>query len=208
MKRFLFAVLCPVMLLTLAGLPNLYAQAQMPVPPDPSSLPGVRSLYAHQGDNTIIAYATPDGYARVRALVKHLDGNLDVIRTDVSFVSVTPAALKDLGNTTAASDTALLAAFQAGCLPAGDHVRLTTREDTPIDALLRDPGNGTLPFSLVPREDGDGALSVELLQPAVISQTVTSGGTVVARLPTAPNGTLRLLFLTPTLLPGGARLGR
>ncbi len=208
MKRFCFAALCPVFIVSLTTLLAGSVRAQVPAASGQSLLPGVGSIYAHQGDNTIIAYATPDGYARVRALVRHLDGDLDMIRTDVSLVTVSPAALKGLGITPAASDTALLAAFHSGRLPASDHIRLTTREDTPIDALLHDIGNGRIPLSLVPREDADGALSVELLQPAVTSQAVGSGGTVVARLPDAPNGTVRLLFLTPTLLPGGTRLGR
>lgn len=208
MKHFSFARLGSALLSALAVLLPVCATAQANTAPDQSPLPGVRSVYAHEGDNTIIAYATLGGYAHVRALVRHLDGDLDIIRTDVSLVLVTPAALKELGGGAAASNASLLAAFQAGRLPTQDHLRLTTREDTPIDALLRDIGNSRLPLSLVPREDEDGALSVELLQPAALSVTAAPGGTVVARLPDAPVGTLRLLFLTPVLLPSGARAGR
>ncbi len=208
MKRALANALCPLVLAACAGLPALSAHTQTPDASGSVLPPGVRSLYAHEGDNSIVAYATPDGYANVRALVKHLDGDLDIIRTNVSLVTATSATLKTLGLAADASNASLLAAFQSGRLPATDHLRLTTREDTPIDALLRAPGDGSIPLSLVPREDADGALSVELLQPAATNITVDPSGIVVARLPGASPGTLRLLFLTPTLRPGGSRAAR
>lgn len=208
MKRALANALCPLVFAACAGLPALSAHAQTPDASGSVMPPGVRSLYAHKGDNSIIAYATPDGYANVRALVKHLDGDLDIIRTDVSLVTITSATLKTLGLAADASNASLLAAFQSGRLPATDHLRLTTREDTPIDALLHAPGDGSIPLSLVPREDADGALSVELLQPAATNITVDPSGIVVARLPGASPGTLRLLFLTPTLRPSGSRAAR
>lgn len=208
MKRALYTALCPFVLAACAGLPALSAHAQTPDASGSAMPPGVRSLYAHEGDNSIIAYATPDGYANVRALVKHLDGDLDIIRTDVSLVTATSATLKTLGLAADASNASLLAAFQSGRLPATDHLRLTTREDTPIDALLRAPGDGSISLSLVPREDADGALSVELLQPAATNITVDPSGIVVARLPGASPGTLRLLFFTPTLRPSGSRAAR
>ncbi len=208
MKCFSPASLRPFLLLTLASLAVGPAHAQTATVSGQTLPPGVQSLYAHQGENTIIAYATPDGYAHVRALVKHLDGDLDIIRTDVSLVQVPPAMVHALGGAAALSDTALLAAFQAGRLPASDHIRLTTREDTPIEALLRNAGNGSIPLSLVPREDEKGTLSIELLQPAALSMTGGSDDVNVARLPDAPNGTLRLLFLTPVLLPGETHAGR
>lgn len=212
MKYFGGFTLRPALSAALALLLASLAQAQNAVAPGPSPLPGVSALYAHQGDNSIIAYATPDGYARVQALVRHLDGDLDIIRTDVSLVMVSPDALKQLGGSSTASSAALLAAFHAGHLAATAHLRLTTREDTPIDVLLGNARYNSIPLSFVPREGEDGTLSVELLQPAVVSQTVTSDGTLVARLPDlvarlpdTPNGTLRVLFLTPRLIPSAAR---
>lgn len=205
MKRFVFAALCPVFVA--AALLPLCAQAQAPAalaPPPP--LPGVQSLYAHQGDNSIIAYATPDGYANVRTLVRHLNGDLDIIRTDVRVVVLPAGTVSSLGP--GVSNAALLAAFQTGRGSASAHLRLTTREDTPIAALLRVPGDDALPLSLVPREAADGTLSIELLQPAALSMTVSAGGMFVARLPDQPGGAVRLLLLAPTLLPSGSRTER
>lgn len=207
MKHLGLSSIGPV-LAAVAALAPACAWAQTASAPGQPAIPGVQVLYAHEGDNSIVAYATPDGYAQVRALVKHLDSDLDIIRTEACLVVVSPAALKTLGLDAAAPDAALLAAWGAGRLASSSRLRLTTREDTPIDALLRDPRGGSLPLLLVPREDADGTLSVELLQPAVQRLSSARSGTLLARLPSAPDGTLRLLFLTPTLLPSGARTGR
>ncbi len=204
MKRKI-PILVPALLL---GLMPLAANAQTPAfAPDAAPLPGVDRVFALEGNNTLLAYATPEGYAGLRSLVRHLDGDLDILQTDVVLAEVSPSTLKTLG-VGATDDAALVAAFHNGKLPPADHVRLTTREDTPIDTLLHAPGGITLPLSLVPREGDAGTLTLEMIQPASVSMSAASGGTALVRLPGGPDGTLRLLFLSPTLRASDARPAR
>lgn len=183
------------------------AQATTSQAAPPVDTPGVDKIFALQSNNTLLVYATPEGYAAMRSLVRHIDGQLDILRTDVAFVDISAERLKSLG--IAPTDSArLLAAYRAGHLPLSDHVRLTTREDTPIDTLLHTASNTTLALSLVPREGDDGQAYVELMQPAVRPDTVTGSETLVAHLTGAPAGGLRLLFITPEILPSAARHSR
>ena len=171
------------------------------------TVPGVDQLYALQSNNSLLAYATPEGYAALRDLVRQIDGQLDIIRTDVALVEVSPGRLHTLGIETGDSGK-LLSAFASGQLAITDRVHLTTREDTPIDTILHTNALTTIPLSVVPREADDGTLTTELLQPNVVPDGIPGGGTVVARLPGASNGSLRLLFITATIVPSASRNSR
>lgn len=180
---------------------------------------GVDSLIANQGTNTIIALATQAGYERVRQLVKYLDGNLDVIRTDIKQVPLSAENIKSLGITASPDGQALsdadtakvLDALKSGRLAAGDTARLLTRETTAVDVLLKGRTRTGIttqtPLTLVPRENSDGSLALEIIQPKHILCEVGTGGSAI--LPTAgpTDGGVTLVVLTPSILPSSARAG-
>lgn len=200
------------------GGPNGQGQGQAAQLPD-----GVDSLFAHEGTNVIIALATQDGYEHVRELVKIIDGQLDIIRTEVKQVSVGADDLKALGLPTDTSGAALsdadaakvLSAVKAGTLQTSAAVRITTRESTPVDALLTGrTGVGTAtagtqtPLSLVPRELRDGSLALEIIQPTHTLRSVAPGGSVVLPLAGQTAGGVTFLILTPSILPSANRPAR
>jgi hypothetical protein len=259
-------------LLTALGTP-CHAQFPGQPPPSPNQPPssglpnGVDQLYAMQGTNDLLAMATPEGYERIRELVKNIDGQTDIIRTKVVTVDTNRSDLEKLGYTivgwpkpdgeaakTASStggalpdgvervyalqggglvveptsaglkrvalnlgtsplssnNTAtLIAALESGKLPAIETLRITTRENTVVDTLLRNAntrvtGSGT-PFSLVPHEDRNGQVILEVMEPTSIEFGVQSGQTAILVLPGLTTDAVRLLFLTPTVLPSSAR---
>lgn len=184
---------------------------------------GVSALIAHQGINEIIALATQGGYERVRELVRMIDGQLDIIRTEVKQVSAGAADLKALGLTADASGAALgdvdaarvLGAVKAGALRSSATVRITTRESTAVDALLTgrtrvgaDTAATRTPLSLVPREERDGSLSLEIIQPTHTLRSVGPGGSVVLSLAGQTEGGVTFLILTPSILPSANRPAR
>jgi hypothetical protein len=181
---------------------------------------GVDALIAHEGTNEIIALATQEGYEHVRELVKIIDGQLDIIRTEVKQVPVGADDLKTLGLPTDTSGaplsdadaTKLLGAVKTGVLRSSATVRITTRESTPVDTLLTDrTGVGTntagtqTPLSLVPREQSDGSLALEIIQPTHTFRSVATGGSVVLPLPGQTAGAVTFLVLTPSILPSETR---
>ena len=196
---------------------------QSPTPPPPSQTPppalpnGVSQLYALQGSNQILAIATPDGYDRLLDLIRNLDGDLDILRTKVVSVEARTSDLAALGVTSssdgvslsAADDGRLLAALQHGSLRVIETLRITTRENTAVATLLHRAGarnaDGGTPFTLIPREGKNGTLTLEIHEPTATQVSVQSGQTAVIRLPGLTTGTVRLLFLTPTVLPSESR---
>lgn len=120
----------------------------------------------------------------------------------------------DLSNpiVSAGAATKLIAALQAGTLRPIETLRITTRENTPVDTLLKQRGRqlagGGTPFTLVPREEKDGSLTMQLVQPVSTFVTVKNGQTAVVALPGSKSGEVQLLFLTPTLVPSNARASR
>lgn len=172
---------------------------------------GVDQLYALEGDNSLLAMATPEGYDRLDELVRNLDGDLDIIQTKVVDAQARQSDIAALGvtidpnNPSVGSESAgkLLAALQAGNLRATETLRITTREFTVVDTLLRSTGErlaaGGTPFSLIPRVAKNGAITLEVIQP--VSETVSceNGQTAVIATPGTISGTVRLLFLTPTI---------
>lgn len=200
------------------GGPNGQGQGQAGQLPD-----GVDALFAHEGTNEIIAIATPQGYEHVRELVKALDGQLDIIRTEVKQVSVGADDLKALGLPSDTSGTPLsdadaakvLSAVKAGALRSSAVLRITTRETTPVDALLTGRTNvgsataGTqTPLSIVPREKSDGSLALEIMQPTYAFRSVPRGGSVVLPLPGQTAGSVTFLVLTPSIVPSANRPAR
>ena len=184
---------------------------------------GVDALIAHEGTNEIIALATQDGYEHVRELVKIIDGQLDIIRTEVKQVAVGADDLKTLGLPTDTSGAPLsdadaakvVGAVKAGTLRSSATVRITTRESTPVDTLLTGRTNvGTdttgiqTPLSLVPRELRDGTLALEIIQPTHTLRSVGPGGSVVLALPGQTAGAVTFLILTPSILPSESRPAR
>lgn len=205
-------------------MPPCHAQSPAQFPPPapaqnpPAVLPaGVDRLYALEGTNTILAMATPEGYDRLRELVRNLDGDLDIIQTKVVSVEARTTDLTALGvsippgtTSLSGSDGARLrAALQNGDLRPIETLRITTREDTPVDTLLRHAGarhaTGGTPFTLIPREEKDGTVTLEIPQPLSVQVAVQSGQTAVLALPEMTPGTVRLLFLTPSVLSSESR---
>ncbi len=184
---------------------------------------GVQALFAHEGTNVIIALATQEGYEHVRELVKIIDGQLDIIRTEVKQVSASADDLKALSLPTDTSGAPLsdadgakvLGAVKAGTLRSSATVRITTRESTPVEALLTGrtrAGAATTgaqtPLSLVPRELRDGSLALEIIQPTNTLRGVAPGGSVVLALPGQTAGSVTFLVLTPSILPSEHRPAR
>ncbi len=188
-----------------------------PQTPPPAALPeGVSRLYALEGTNDLLAMATPEGYDRLRELVRILDGDLDAVQIRVVSADVQTGDLAALGVTltpakpsvTGADAARLLSALQAGNLRATETLRITTREDTAVDTLLRAGAHnlsGGTPFELIPREDKNGLVTLEIHQPTSVQVAVASGQTAVVALPGMTTGTVRLLFLTPTVLASRSR---
>ncbi len=195
--------------------PGAQAQTQGALPD------GVNQVYALEGTNTILAIATPDGYDRIRELIRNIDGDLDIVQTKVVAVDVTTSDLAALGvsaRTGAGSVVSgtdggkLLAALASGRLTGSDVVRLTTRENTPIETLLRvrgsAAGTGGTPVSVIPRVTKDGAVSLEISEPLSAMVTARGGETVVLAAPGTTADAVRLLFLTPGILPSDTRPAR
>lgn len=189
---------------------------QTPAEPQVSLPPGVNKIIANEGNNHLLVMATPDGYANVLYLVRNLTGNLDIIRTKVVSVEATAeeSGNLDLSKPVVNADAAakLIAALQAGNLRPIETLRITTRENTPVDTLLKQRGRqlsgGGTPFTLVPREETDGSLTMQLIQPISTSVTVKSGQTAVIALPGSKSGEVQLLFMTPAIVPSNARTTR
>lgn len=175
---------------------------------------GVQALFAHEGTNVIIALATEDGYEHVRELVKIIDGQLDIIRTEVKQVTVSADDLKALGLPTDTSGAPLsdsdaakvIGAVKAGGLRSSATVRITTRESTPVEALLTgrtrvgtDTTGTQTPLSFVPREQRDGSLALEIIQPTHTMRSVGPGGSIVLPLPGQTAGSVTFLLLTPSI---------
>ncbi len=178
---------------------------------------GIDALYALEGVNALALFGTKDGYDTALEVVRNIDGDLDIVRTQITLVKTTRADLTGLGVTLTSdaltdSDIAkLVAARQAGKLRAADAVRITTREDTVVDALLGEHQRGEVPLTIVPRVTDEGLVAVELLQPVSTTVTSASRQTTVALLPgsgTADASPVTLLFVTPTILPSEYRPAR
>ena len=157
------------------------AANQGPTLPD-----GIDALYALQGINQLVLFGTKEGYETALEIARNIDGDLDIIRTQVTLVRTTRADLAGLGvtltgDTLTASDIAkLVAARQAGKFRALDTVRITTRENTVVDALLGEHQRGALPLTLVPRVAKDGTVAVQFTQPLDTTIVSPSGQTTVA----------------------------
>lgn len=136
-----------------------------------------------------------------------------IYATEGANLLFNPTAL-DLSNPIVSADAAtkLIAALQTGNLRPIETLRITTRENTPVDTLLTQRGRqlagGGTPFTLVPREETDGSLTMQLLQPVSTFVTVKSGQTAVLALPGSKSGEVQLLFMTPTIVPSDARTTR
>ena len=178
---------------------------------------GIDQLYALQSINALVLFGTKEGYDTALEVVRNIDGDLDIIRTQITLVKTTRGELTKLG-VTPAGDTftdediaKLVAARQAGTLRATDAVRITTRENTVVDALLGEYQRSSLPLTIVPRVTTEGLVAVQLTQP--LSKTFSSlpGQTSVALLPgagSADDSPVSLLFVTPTILPSDYRPAR
>ena len=185
--------------------------------PPPSLPDGVSLIYALQGSNQILTYATPEGYDRLLELIRNLDGDLDLLRTKVVSVEARTSDLAALGVTpspggaswSAQDNARLLTALQNGSLRATETLRITTRENTAVTTLLRRPGarntDGGTPFTLIPREGKNGMLTLEIHEPTAVQVSVQSGQTAVVPLPGLTTDTVRMLFLTPTVLASESR---
>jgi hypothetical protein len=167
---------------------------------------GVDRIIALQGDNSILLHGTRDGYEQSRDLVKLLTGEGSVVRTIVELSAPSTDQLKCIGVTVdpstpslSAADTAkLVAAWKDGRLSrAANPIRITTREDTPVDADFREKAGeiGTA-LTIVPRVARDGSTTVELLKPVAASCSAPDGGTSVVALAGRTTGSVRLLFIT------------
>lgn len=202
--------------------PGQFPSPQSPPPSQTQNAPvilpeGVSQLFALMGTNDLLAMATPEGYDRLRELVRNLDGDLDAIRTKVVSVDAQTSDLAALGVTvnagkpslTDADDAKLLSALAANNLRVTETLRITTRENTPVDTLLRNAGarsaTGGTPFTIIPRESKDGLVTLEIHQPATVQVAVRSGQIAVVALPGVTTETVRLLFLTPTVLSSESR---
>lgn len=190
-------------------------QAQLP--------DGVQALIAHEGTNEIIALATREGYENVRELVRIIDGQTDIIRTDVKQIPAGADDLKALGLTpdttgaplSDADGAKVIGAVKAGTLRSSGTVRIITREATPVDVLLTGrtrvgaaTAGAQTPLSLVPRELRDGSLALEIIQPTHSLRSVGPGGSIVLALPGQTAGAVTFLVLTPSILPSENRPAR
>ena len=178
---------------------------------------GMDALYALEGTNQLVLFGTKEGYETALEIARNIDGDLDIIRTQFTLVKTTRAALAGLGVTltgdtlTASDISKLMAARQAGKLSALDTLRITTREDTVVDALLAEHQRGALPVTMIPRVTKDGTVAVQFTQPLDATIVSPSGQTTVAVVPggaTADDAPVTLLFVTPSILPSDYRPAR
>ncbi len=182
------------------------ASAQTPAFKPYAVLPdGVDRLFASEGDNTLLAYATPGGYAELRDLVRHLDGQLAVLRVEASLAEIAPADARALnmapGATafSSAQSLRLREMQRAGRLRLRDTVRVTTLEDTPFETVLGGKVVGVVALNAVPRLNPNGTLSVEMSAPVARYVTAASGESAFLPLSMQPDGTVRLLVVTQAL---------
>jgi hypothetical protein len=178
---------------------------------------GIDQLVALQSVNQILVFGTKEGYETALEVARNIDGDLDIIRTQFTLARTTRAGLTGLGVTLTAdplttSDIArLVAARQAGKLQTLDTVRITTREDTVVDALLGEHQRRALPLTMIPRVAKDGTVEVQLTQPLDTTIAAPSGQTTVAVVPggaSSADAPVSLLFVTPAILPSDYRPGR
>ena len=174
---------------------------------------GIDQLYALQSINTLVLFGTKEGYETALEVARNIDGDLDIVRTQITLVKATRADLSALGVTltddppTGADLTKLVTARQQGALRATDAVRITTRENTVVDALLG-AHQSEVPLSVVPRVTKDGRIAIELTEPVDITVAASSRDTAIVVLPGSgkeATATVSLLFITPTILPSDYR---
>ena len=174
-----------------------------------SQLPdGVQKIYALEGDNSLVAMSTPEGYQRLRVLVKAIDGDLETIQMTVISATLRTSDLAalditgSLGNGLVdAADTAkLTTALSTGRILNSARGRITTREYTPVETRLRGVGaDGGTSLAFVARIMPNDAISMEITAPSQMALSITPGQTAVLALSAPEANLVRLIFLTPRL---------
>jgi hypothetical protein len=179
----------------------------------PVTLPqGINKIYANEGNESLLVIGTQQGYDTAEELVKLLDGDLDIISTQIALAQTTQAEMAVLGVTvpqdgalSSADIQTLVTAEQDGKLPVSALDRVITREDTVIGVLM---GKSDLPLTFVPRVEKNDMVGVQLTQPISLTASARPGSTSVVALPptgTGPTEPVTLLFLTPKILPSDYR---
>jgi hypothetical protein len=171
--------------------------------------PGVDKIYAMEGPNALLLFATQQGYETTMEIVKALDGELALTRTSITYARATPDYLTSLGVTVGQDGTLsaedvqkLVDARSAGKFTGTDTLRITSREE-----FLNQGQIGNAPSALSVTEQTnvttDGRIQITLLAPLHATVTLTPGQSSVIAL--RPNGTdlpISLLFLTSSVQPG------
>lgn len=192
-------LVCPTHAVSLYKLPLLHANARdvmrimrwdnpnPPVSPGtsgktgapaaaPPALPeGVQGIYVLEDDNSLLIAATPDGFARVREIVKNLDSDPRPVRLKVQFVRARIADVKAFHLSAVHSSTDYAGGLLANLLQKGNTVVLSRTTDTtnniPVSFLfqadvLRAAGNVETvhtDLQVSPRLNSDGTITLSVL---------------------------------------------
>jgi hypothetical protein len=212
-RRFVVSAAAFFALSCMPSAASAQAPAAAPYPTaQGQAIPGVDQVFALESVNALYIIATQEGFERVAHLVKVLDGDLDLVQTRFDLVEATAEDLKSLGvNVTgstpliAPSDNAILVrALSASELSRAAYpLRITTRDTDVIDESLeqKTDGGAVIPLSFVSRENTDGSIEVELMQPVSALCEIKAGQTAVLAMPGVAPDTVRLLFVTANLAP-------
>ena len=185
--------------------PNGNPQGQGPT----SYLPnGIDHMWANEGTNQILLYATADGYKLARQIIKGLDGDWNITRTQVVQVREKPSYLTTLGVTPEKDGTfspadvqKLLAARRDGKLTASQTVRIESGNDEETDTTM---GLEGLALSLTTHIASGSQIRLDLTAPLSATLNLRPGETtVVASPPSGSDSLTTLLFLTPTIQSQG-----
>ena len=181
--------------------------------------PGVTSVRSLPSDNALIVDATPEGFAKVKEIVKALDIVPRQVKIKIVFVRPTAkdveALRPDYLSGKAAADLfALLVrrgdqVVEAPVVTTTDNVPATIQMSAQADAAHNfTMTNG---FSVTPRVNGDDTITLTVqtqlgsTSSRPTQNTVRSGEMLMVRETKGANGLPeRLLFVMPTLLSGKA----
>lgn len=170
--------------------------------------PGIDHLWAMEGNNEILLYGTKQGYDLARQVIKGLDGDWNITRTQVVQVREQPSYLTTLGVTLGKDGTfspqdvqKLLAARRDGKLTASQTTRIESGNDEETDTTL---GLEGLALSLTTHIESGSQIRLSLTAPLAATLNVRPGETVVVASPPSDSDPLvTLLFLTPTIQSQG-----
>ncbi len=177
-------------------------------PPQAVTLPdGIDHVYALEGSNALLLFGTQQGYETTREIVKALDGDLALTRTEVTYARATPEFLAALGVTvpvdgllSAGDVQKLVDARRAGRFAGTATLRITSREEYQTEGLLGG-GVSALPLTEATEVGMDGRLVVTLRQPVQATVALGPGQmSVVAVPPTGSDAPVSLLFVTASVL--------